>query len=102
MSDPDNTTPEMLCARPRSAGGTACATSTRATCPGRVGDLENTRCHRCRALLVERYGYFVQQVPDHARRSVPRVRHAIPGAGAQFDGQIAATPFLPAAALRTL
>ena len=28
--------------------------------PGRVGDLEHTRCHNCRALLVERYGYFIQ------------------------------------------
>ena len=29
--------------------------------PGRVGDLENTRCHECRALLIERDGYFVRR-----------------------------------------
>jgi len=28
--------------------------------PGRVGDLENTRCPGCRALLVERHGYHVR------------------------------------------
>jgi pyruvate formate lyase activating enzyme len=28
--------------------------------PGRVGDLENTRCWRCRAMLIERYGYVVR------------------------------------------
>ena len=27
---------------------TACVTSTPGICPGRVGDLENTRCHSCR------------------------------------------------------
>jgi pyruvate formate lyase activating enzyme len=30
-------------------------------CPGRVGDLEHTRCPACRALLVERQGYFVRR-----------------------------------------
>ena len=39
------------------AGRRACATSTRGTCPGRVGDLENTRCPGCGATLVERHGY---------------------------------------------
>ena len=34
MSDPDNTTPEMLMARRRSRRRRACATSTPATCPG--------------------------------------------------------------------
>src|SRR5256714_8933665 len=27
--------------------------------PGRVGDLENTHCHNCRELLIERYGYLI-------------------------------------------
>ena len=75
--------------RRRSASGTACGTSMPATCPGRVGDLEHTRCHNCGAPLVERYGYFIQGyrlTPDGA---CPECGTSIPGRwGASFDGQI--------------
>jgi pyruvate formate lyase activating enzyme len=64
--------------------------------PGRVGDLEHTRCHNCRAMLVERYGYFIQSyrlTPDGA---CPECHTVIPGRwGRQFEGQISSMPFLP-------
>lgn len=64
--------------------------------PGRVGDLEHTRCHNCRALLVERFGYFIRDyrlTPDGA---CPDCGTTIPGRWATaFDGQITSTPFLP-------
>ena len=96
MNDPENTTPEMLM--------TAAATGVRnglryvyaGNLPGRVGDLEHTRCHNCRALLVERFGYFIQDyrlTPDGA---CPDCGTTIPGRwGTAFNGQITSTPFLP-------
>jgi pyruvate formate lyase activating enzyme len=96
MNDPENTTPEMLM--------TAAATGVRnglryvyaGNLPGRVGDLEHTRCHSCRALLVERFGYFIQDyrlTPDGA---CPDCGTTIPGRwGTAFNGQITSTPFLP-------
>ena len=64
--------------------------------PGRVGDLENTRCHACHALLVERYGYFIKDYRLTAEGACPDCGTAIPGRwGRSFDGQITSTPFLP-------
>jgi pyruvate formate lyase activating enzyme len=65
--------------------------------PGRVGDLEHTRCHGCRSLLVQRYGYFIQAYRLTADGSCPDCGTRIPGrwSAQGFDGQIASTPFLP-------
>ena len=97
-------------ARDAGAGGRdrriamGCATSMRATCPGASAICENTRCHHCRALLVERYGYFIQQYRVTADGTCPDCGTKIPGRwGRQFAGQIASTPFLPGTRrLRTL
>jgi pyruvate formate lyase activating enzyme len=104
MNDPENTTPEMLVR----AAGTGARNGLRyvyaGNLPGRVGDLEHTRCHHCRAMLVERYGYFIQQYRLTADGQCPDCGTAIPGRwGEGFDGQIASTPFLPGTRrLRTL
>ena len=64
--------------------------------PGRVGDLENTRCHNCRELLIERYGYLITAYNIAADGTCPKCATAIPGRWAKkFDGQIASHPFLP-------
>ena len=47
--------------------------------PGRVGELENTRCHKCRALLVERHGYRILQNKLAADGSCPNCRAPVPG-----------------------
>jgi pyruvate formate lyase activating enzyme len=47
--------------------------------PGHVGDLENTRCHGCGELLVERYGYHVQQYRITAEGTCPSCGAPIPG-----------------------
>src|ERR671930_2418411 len=61
MNDPENTTPEMLVAAAERGRRNGLRYVYAGNLPGRVGDLEHTRCHSCRALLVERYGYFIQQ-----------------------------------------
>jgi pyruvate formate lyase activating enzyme len=96
MNDPANTTPEMLANAAAIGAGNGLRYVYAGNLPGRVGDFEHTRCHHCRALLVERFGYFIQQyrlTPDGA---CPDCRTRIPGRwGATFDGQITSTPFLP-------
>ena len=64
--------------------------------PGRVGDLENTCCHDCGALLVERYGYFIKDYKLTPSGTCPSCGTSIPGRwGSAFEGQITDTPFLP-------
>jgi pyruvate formate lyase activating enzyme len=47
--------------------------------PGEVGDLENTRCPRCRRLLVERRGYRIVRNELDADGHCPACRAPIPG-----------------------
>ena len=96
MNDPENTTPEMLMQAADIGRASGLRYVYAGNLPGRVGDLENTRCHGCRALLVERFGYFIQQYRLTPSGTCPDCGTAIPGRwGEQFDGQISSTPFVP-------
>ena len=64
--------------------------------PGEVGDLENTRCHHCRELVVERFGYLISGYRLTPDGHCPTCGTSIPGRWASsFDGQITARPFRP-------
>jgi pyruvate formate lyase activating enzyme len=64
--------------------------------PGRVGDLEHTRCSGCRALLVRRHGYLIQEYRVTSSGACPDCGTAVPGRwAASFEGQRTATPLLP-------
>ena len=104
MNDPENTTPEMLMRAADIGRGNGLRYVYAGNLPGRVGDLEHTRCHNCRSVLVERYGYFIQQYRLTSEGCCPDCGTTIPGRwGAGFDGQITSTPFLPGTRrLRTL
>src|SRR6266545_1790823 len=104
MNDPENTTPEMLMAAAETGHRNGLRYVYAGNLPGRVGDLEHTRCHNCRAMLVERYGYFIQQYRVTENATCPDCGTTIPGRwGKRFAGQIASTPFLPGTRrLRTL
>jgi pyruvate formate lyase activating enzyme len=96
MTDPDNTTPAMLVAAAAAGQRNGLRYVYAGNAPGRVGDLENTRCHSCRALLVERDGYHVLQYRLTPAGSCPDCGTSIPGRwGPRFEGQISAAPFLP-------
>jgi pyruvate formate lyase activating enzyme len=96
MNDPENTTPEMLMRAAEIAKGNGLRYVYAGNLPGQVGDLENTRCPHCRALLVERYGYFIQQYRLTSEGRCPDCATAIPGRwGTQFDGQVTSSPFVP-------
>ncbi len=78
------------------AGATVCDYVYAGNLPGQVGDLENTRCHACRALLVERVRVSRPAVPSHVDGQLPGLRRSIPGRwGARYEGQVTDTPFLP-------
>jgi pyruvate formate lyase activating enzyme len=47
--------------------------------PGRVGELEDTRCPNCRTVLVERFGFEVIQNRITPAGACPRCHTAIPG-----------------------
>jgi pyruvate formate lyase activating enzyme len=96
MSDPDNTTPEMLVAAAEMGRRNGLRYVYAGNAPGRVEDLENTRCHQCRALLIERDGYQILQYRLTPTGGCPECGAKIPGRwGSAFEGQISAAPFLP-------
>jgi len=104
MPDPENTTPEMLMRAAAIARNAGLRYVYAGNIPGAVGDLENTRCHECSALLVERYGYLIRSYRITSAGACPECGTSIPGRwGHAFEGQIAASPFLPGSRrLRTL
>jgi pyruvate formate lyase activating enzyme len=64
--------------------------------PGRVGDLENTKCSSCGETLIERYGYLIRRYNLTENGACPRCAAATPGRwSAGFEGQRAAFPFHP-------
>jgi pyruvate formate lyase activating enzyme len=96
MNDPENTTPEMLMEAAAIGRRNGLRYVYAGNLPGRVGDLENTYCHACRALLVERYGYFIRAYRLTPTGACPDCGTAIPGRwAAAFEKQITSMPFLP-------
>jgi len=96
MSDPDNTTPEMLMEAADIGRAAGLRYVYAGNIPGRVGDLENTRCPNCSGLLIERYGYLVRQYRITPDGACPDCATRIPGRwGRRFEGQLTSTPFVP-------
>ena len=104
MNDPENTTPEMLMRAAAIARNAGLCYVYAGNLPGRVGDLENTRCHACAATLIARDGYYIRSYRLTPDGRCPDCGTAIPGRwGANFAGQITSTPFVPGTRrLRTL
>lgn len=64
--------------------------------PRRVGGLEDTRCHHCGESLIQRHGYLVEKYELTEQGDCPACHTPLPGRwSTKFDGQIAASPFLP-------
>jgi pyruvate formate lyase activating enzyme len=96
MTDPDDTGPETL-ARAAQIGRKAGLHYIYAgNLPGKVGDLENTRCSNCQELLVERLGYLITDYRLAPDGRCPKCRTLIPGRwDSVFRGQITAHPYVP-------
>jgi len=96
MTDPPNTTAEMLLEAADIARANGLKYVYAGNLPGRVGDLEDTRCASCGETLIARYGYYIRDYTITSDGRCPKCATAIPGRwSAHFDGQIASRPFLP-------
>ncbi len=96
MDDPENTRPEDLMRAAEIGKNAGLRYIYAGNLPGRVGDLENTRCHQCGEMLIRRHGYLVQEYRITSDGKCPGCQTAIPGRwAAKFQGQIAERPFLP-------
>jgi pyruvate formate lyase activating enzyme len=79
MTENENTTAEQLvraCETGRAAGLRYVYAGNQ---PGRVGRWENTYCHNCDELLVERYGYIIRQARVTPEGLCPKCATRIPG-----------------------
>jgi pyruvate formate lyase activating enzyme len=64
--------------------------------PGRVADLEHTRCHQCQAVLVARRGYLIQTYAITPDGRCPDCDTEVPGRWSRdFERQRISAPFLP-------
>ena len=100
MTDPANTTPEMLVKAARLGHRAGLRFVYAGNLPGRVGEYEDTRCPTCRRTLVARYGYFVKEYTLTRDGRCPDCRTALPGRWDQaFAPQRTAWPFLPSVSI---
>ena len=93
MTEPSNTTPQML----KKAAEIATAAGLRyvyaGNLPGRVGDLENTRCVQCHEVLIERYGYLIRGYNLTPAGACPSCGTQVPGLWSEtFKEQLTAYP----------
>jgi pyruvate formate lyase activating enzyme len=96
MTGPQNTTAEMLLAAADIGRANGLRYVYAGNLPGRVGDLENTRCAACGEVVVSRYGYSIREYRLTADGCCPSCAAPVPGRwGVGFDGQVASRPFVP-------
>jgi pyruvate formate lyase activating enzyme len=103
MTDPQDTTAEMLLRAADTGRANGLRYVYAGNLPGRVGDLEDTRCATCGAVLVSRYGYHIRDYRLTSDGRCPACAAAVPGRwSAAFDGQVASRPFVPGSARLTI
>ena len=96
MTGPDNTSAETLMRAAEIGRKAGLRYVYAGNLPGKVGDLENTRCPNCQQLLIERYGYLITGYHVTSNGCCPSCGTRIPGRWArEFQGQITAYPFVP-------
>jgi pyruvate formate lyase activating enzyme len=96
MVDPPNTTARMLMHAAAIGRRAGLRFVYAGNLPGRVGDLEHTRCPGCARLLVERHGYLVHTYAVTPDGHCPDCGLSIPGRwDPSFVPQQTASPFVP-------
>jgi pyruvate formate lyase activating enzyme len=101
MTDPANTRPEDLLRAVEIGKQAGLHYIYAGNLPGRVGRLEDTRCHQCATTIIQRYSYVIEDYRVTANGACPACGTAVPGRWAsEFNGQITALPFLPRRASR--
>jgi pyruvate formate lyase activating enzyme len=96
MTNPDNTRPEDLRRATRIGHQAGLRYVYAGNLPGRVGNLEDTRCYRCATPLIKRHGYWIEDYRITPEGTCPACGLLIPGRWAsRYGGQITSRPFLP-------
>jgi pyruvate formate lyase activating enzyme len=96
MTDSENTSAETLIRAAELGKKAGLRYVYAGNLPGRVGDLESTRCPNCKTLLIERFGYLILGYHLTPNGCCPSCGSSIPGKWAPaFQGQITARPFVP-------
>jgi pyruvate formate lyase activating enzyme len=96
MTSPADTRPEDLVRAARIGREAGLRYVYAGNLPGRVRGLEDTHCYQCGTTLIWRTGYWIAQYKLTPEGACPDCGAVIPGRWSrQFDGQIAAAPFLP-------
>jgi pyruvate formate lyase activating enzyme len=94
MNDTQNTRPEDLLRAAEIGKAAGLKFVYAGNLPGRVDDLEDTRCAHCRSTLIRRYGYFIEEYRLKPNGCCPDCGSPVPGRWAErFEGQIADRPF---------
>ena len=88
MQDPDNTTPDILMHAAEIGKEAGLHYIYAGNLPGQVGDLENTYCPNCRALLIERYGYVILDYRLTGEGTCPDCGTKIPGIWPKDPGEV--------------
>ncbi len=91
MTDPDNTSPQMLIRAARIGKEAGLRYVYAGNLPGRVGEFENTCCHACGELLIERYGYLILSYRITSNGTCPRCQAQIPGIWPKSPGEVRTT-----------
>jgi pyruvate formate lyase activating enzyme len=79
MTENANTTAEQLVRACEIGRGAGLRYVYAGNLPGRVGRWENTHCHNCDELLVERHGFRVKSMKVSAAGACPKCATVIPG-----------------------
>jgi len=96
MTDPGDTRPEDLLRAAEIGARAGLRYVYAGNLPGFVGHLEDTRCVRCSATLIERYSYRIKAYRITADGKCPKCGDSVPGRwAAKFGGQVTSHPFLP-------
>jgi pyruvate formate lyase activating enzyme len=96
MTDPENTNAETLLRAAEIGKKAGLRYVYAGNLPGMVGDWENTRCPKCRQLLIERNGYLITGYHLTPQGCCPSCGASIPGRwDPAFREQITDRPFVP-------
>jgi pyruvate formate lyase activating enzyme len=79
MTEPSNTTAAMLKRAAEIGAESGLRFVYAGNIPGKVGDLEHTRCPHCREWLVERLGYLIRRYNLTPTGACPSCGTPIPG-----------------------
>ena len=96
MSDQRNTRPDDLLRAVAIGRSSGLRHIYAGNLPGRVGNLEDTRCAHCGETLIERFGYEIRSYRITPEGKCPACSTLVPGRWApHFSRQLTAHPFLP-------